>query len=83
MCCNSTVDLCNLHTYVSQSLVFLLYFNFELIQLYLSVPRVDNVTLHIDGILYLKVFDSYKVCSNTISVVAVQCSSQFDQVTCL
>ena len=52
-------------------------------QLYLSVPRVDNVTLHIDGILYLKVFDSYKVGSNTISVVAMQCSSQFDQITCL
>lgn len=40
-----------------------------MIQLYLSVPHVDNVTLHIDGILYLKVFDSYKVGSNTISVV--------------
>ena len=80
MCCNSTVELCNLRRSISSVSFCIL---FELMQLYLSVPRVDNVTLHIDGILYLKVFDSYKVGSNTISVVAMQCSSQFDQVTCL
>ena len=35
----------------------------------------DNVTLHIDGILYLKVLDSYKVGSNTISSIIATLSN--------